>query len=34
MLFLQAATKIAIYTFLANLAQGGLNYEYEVWGCV
>ncbi len=33
-LFMQSAVKLAIYTPLANLASGGLNYGYETWGWI
>lgn len=32
MLFMQSALKIFIYTSIANITFGGLNYGYEVWG--
>jgi hypothetical protein len=33
-LFLSSASKIAVYTVLANASQSGLNYAYKVWGLI
>ena len=34
MLFMQAARNIAIYTPIANIASGGFNQCYKVWGWI
>ena len=34
MLFTQGAKKIAIYTPIANIISGGLNYVYNSYGCI
>lgn len=34
MLFKEAARKLAIYTPIVNIASGGLNYLYGVWGWI